>query len=130
MSEPTIANSNRTILVIDDDPYARDITGRLLEVLGYDVEMAPDGETGVQLFREHSSTIHAVILDCQLPGKNGDEVFHELRRIDRNIPIILCTSCRPRDPGCDCPEKEVTDFLEKPVSYDHLAEVIGKVIRH
>jgi two-component system cell cycle sensor histidine kinase/response regulator CckA len=115
-----------TILVIDDDPYARDIVGRLLEALGHQVILAKDGIDGFTLFCDNLNNIKAVLLDCMMPGMNGDEVYKNLRKVSADIPIIICSSCLPKEYGCDCPTDDVPDFLQKPVSFDQLRIVIGK----
>jgi len=65
----------------------------LLESAGYDVLIAPSGRKGLELFR--SQPIDAVILDYWMSGMNGLAVAKELRRLNRQTPIIVLSAYVP-----------------------------------
>ena len=82
-----------TILCIDDhwnELIARKI---LLEQSGYKVFEASGWEEGMKLFLSHS--MHAVILDYQLPGMNGDVVAAMMKRLKPHVPILLLSAYGP-----------------------------------
>lgn len=74
------------ILVIDDDDQVRSMLRTTLEVAGYEVEVAADGNAGTQTF--HESRPDLVITDIVMPEKEGLETIQELRKFSRDIPII------------------------------------------
>src|SRR5271154_6010993 len=76
----------QTILVIDDEPAMRDVIRLALESVHYRVIEAPDGDLGVDLFREHRPFL--VITDFFLPGKPGIDVIRELQKVDPMARII------------------------------------------
>jgi len=121
--------ANETILIIDDDPFARDIAGRFLEVMGHRVLTAQDGITGVQLFKEFCRAIKAVVLDFMMPGMNGDKVYQEIVRIRPDVPIIVCSGSSHRDIQTKFPAKGVVEFLSKPFSYVELESAVRKATR-
>jgi len=79
-----------TILCIDDEVLGLEIRKVVLEREGYAVFTAPDGATGIRLFREHP--IDAVVLDYAMPGMNGGAVATALREIRPTVPILLLSA--------------------------------------
>ncbi len=65
------------ILVFDDDKEMRDVIRTILEEAGHMVEDAPDGDVGMDMFREMPSDL--VITDIRMPEKSGNETIMELR---------------------------------------------------
>ena len=76
-----------TILCIDDDPNVLEIHKALLESNGYRVLIARDGPTGIALARKHS--VHAVVLDFNMPGMNGDQAAQVLMEEQPSTPVII-----------------------------------------
>lgn len=74
------------ILVIDDDYQIRDMLSQILEQAGYDVEVAPDGAVGVNMYRENPADL--IITDILMPEKEGWETITELRRDFPDVRII------------------------------------------
>ena len=74
------------ILVFEDDQEMREVVRAILEEAGHEVEEAPDGYTGLQLYREDPSEI--VITDIRMPEKTGNETILELRAEFPNVKII------------------------------------------
>lgn len=74
------------ILVIDDEEPIRKLTMRVLEMEGYEVEAAANGQTGIKRFREKPADL--VITDILMPDMDGLEVIQELRRLQPELKII------------------------------------------
>jgi DNA-binding response OmpR family regulator len=74
------------ILLLDDDRELRDVVRTILEEAGHEVHDAPDGQTGIQMYRENPSDI--VITDIRMPGKTGNETILELRAEFPDVKII------------------------------------------
>ena len=80
----TVATTGqKTVLVIEDDPWTRTITTALLAGEGFAVVEAKNGEEGLSLAREHGPD--AVLLDLALPTKSGLEVLRELKSSDDHV---------------------------------------------
>jgi DNA-binding response OmpR family regulator len=108
----------RVLLVEDDEPLARIVT-KSLSQNGFDVEVAGDGETGLDRAREGGHD--AVVLDIQLPKLNGIEVCARLREERNDVPIIMLTArsgVPDRITGLDA---GADDYLVKPFSLGELA---------
>jgi two-component system OmpR family response regulator len=106
------------VLVVEDDAKAARFLRQGLEEEGHAVDVAVDGEEGVQLGAVNPYDV--IVLDIQLPRKNGLQVAAELRRDGTTTPILMLTGrdastdiIRGLDAGAD-------DYLTKPFDFDEL----------
>jgi PAS domain S-box-containing protein len=120
------------ILVMDDEEYIRDLTGQMLENMGYTVECAADGNEAIQLFTMANSSAHpfdAVILDLTIPGgMGGKETIQKLITITPSVKAIA-SSGYSDDPVMAKPhEFGFVAKLNKPYLDDQLGNVLGMVM--
>jgi two-component system response regulator MprA len=114
------------VLVVDDDPRILSMMRRVLEVDGYSVAVAPDGDEALGILRTDDADL--VILDVMLPGKDGFEVCRIIRR-ESGIPILMLTA---RDEsfdkvtGLDC---GADDYVVKPFHPDELLARVRALLR-
>jgi len=123
-SPPTPGEGRRgTILVVDDDPSARDLLSRMLTREGYRVETAADGDEGLRRARELRPT--AVTLDIMMPHRDGWSVLSELRDdpATRDIPVIVLTMIDERNLGYAL---GASDYLTKPVDRERLGAALRR----
>jgi DNA-binding response OmpR family regulator len=78
------------VLVIDDEAAIRETLQLLLEEDGYEVMNAQDGEEGLSML--DSQVVDLVLLDFQLPDRNGLEILQEIRERDQEMPVIMLTA--------------------------------------
>lgn len=78
------------ILCIDDEALGLQIRKTVLERAGYRVITAMDGPTGLSIFAKEY--VDAVVLDYAMPAMNGIEVAVEMRRLRREVPILLLSA--------------------------------------
>ena len=76
----------KRILVIDDEPTALDLLRRILEMNGYEVAVAKNGQEGVELFEQHPCDL--VITDMVMPIKDGLQTILDLRMEAPELPVI------------------------------------------
>lgn len=115
-----------TILVVEDDRRIRDMVRRGLIFEGYEVTVAEDGETALQLAR--NAMPDAVILDIMLPGMSGLEVCNRLRNAS-TVPILMLTArdtVQDRVTGLDA---GADDYLVKPFSFEELLARLRALFR-
>jgi CheY-like chemotaxis protein len=112
-----------TILVIDDDPAARDLLGRILTKDGYRVIEAASGEAGLRLAAEHQPS--AITLDVVMPGMDGWAVLSALKSDPSlaGIPVIMLTIMDDKRLGYMLGADE---YLTKPINRKRLAAAIQK----
>ncbi len=78
------------ILLVEDDQNFRDVLTSYLEMHGYEVNEAEDGESGFNAFKDGDHDL--VITDVMMPVKDGFTLAKEIREIDQEIPIIFLTA--------------------------------------
>jgi two-component system, cell cycle sensor histidine kinase and response regulator CckA len=114
----------RTVLVVDDEAFVRDVTCRMLEDIGYRTLDAPDGHAAIAVACDPANCIDAVILDLTMPGMGGRSVLAALRDTRPDLPVILCSGY-DRDPAA---ADDAAGFLRKPFHFDALEELLLRVV--
>lgn len=115
------------ILVIDDETHIADVVQYVLEQAGFRTSVAYDGEVALQRFE----TLHPdlVVLDLNLPGRSGLDLFRHFRATRAEVPVIMLTS---RDEEVDRVlglEMGADDYVTKPFSTRELAARVKTVLR-
>lgn len=82
---------DETILLVDDEFMVRMVAETLLKSHGYTILIANDGQEAVDLFLEHQNEISLILMDMTMPRMSGLEAFHELRKLDRHTPVVICS---------------------------------------
>lgn len=88
-ADVAIASRNLGILVVDDEPQARDFLTAALTGDGHRVEVANDGADGLRRFRE--GTFDVVLTDKAMPGMSGDQMASAIKLMKPGTPVILLT---------------------------------------
>ena len=117
-----------TVLVVDDEPLVRDVTGAMLRRFGFEVVTATDGEEGVRLFRSSPDRFRLVLLDLTMPRMSGVEVFRHIRAIRGATPIVLMSGYSEDDAAGRFAGKGLAGFLEKPFSPADLRETVRRAL--
>ena len=120
--------SQKTILIVDDDPDVRLGLHVRLKANHYNVIFAPDGMASIAEARKHIPDL--IILDLGLPAGDGFSVMERLKANDSLslIPVIV-VSARDREANMDRALKAgAKAFLQKPVANAELLAVIRKVL--
>lgn len=111
------------ILVVDDERAVRESLRRALELEGYEIELASDGEEAlVRLGLE--SPADAAILDVLMPGIDGLEVCRRLRASGNSVPILMLTARAEVDSRVAGLDSGADDYLPKPFA---LAELLARL---
>lgn len=84
-----VKTGTETILLAEDDPDTRAIMSELLEMTGYHVLVAGDGEDAISVFRENKDRIQLVLVDVRMPKKNGRAVYEAIKRSDPRMKILF-----------------------------------------
>jgi two-component system cell cycle response regulator DivK len=118
----------QTILVAEDRDRSRELLRILLEHSGYSVVEAANGAEAVLLTRQKHPDL--VLLDLQMPVKNGFEVLEELRSDPgfNAIPIIAVTACMLQQEKERIWRNGCTGYLTKPLSLARLREELWRLL--
>lgn len=102
------------VLIVEDEQHLADGLRFNLEAEGYEVEIAADGETALDLLIGSPRRFEVVVLDVMLPGKDGFEIAHELRQAGQFVPILMLTARNRAEDVLKGFEAGADDYLPKP----------------
>ena len=103
-----------SVLIVEDEKHLAEGLRFNLEVEGYQVRIAGDGETALSLLKGNPDQFDAVILDVMLPGRNGFEVAADLRLAGQYVPILMLTARNRPEDVLKGFEAGADDYLPKP----------------
>ena len=116
----------RKILVVDDEAELRAVFRHILERTGFRVVEAKDGEDALAQFSRSSNSFDCILLDLSMPKRGGGEVFHELRELNEDIPVVVISGYSERDILHRLEGAPIAATLRKPVPAATLVDVISK----
>jgi adenylate cyclase len=102
------------LLVVDDEEGVRRSLKRVLEKDGYDISLAEEGSTAIDIIREKQGGIETVISDYKMPGIDGLETLIEIGRINPEITRILLTGYASMESAIESVNAGIDGFLTKP----------------
>ncbi len=100
------------ILVVDDEPVARQSLSEILRLEGYAVNSVPNGQAAVEYVRTHP--IELIIVDLRMPGMDGLEVIQVVNQISPETEVILLTAFGTTESAIQALRLRVHDYLLKP----------------
>ncbi len=110
------------ILVIDDEKSIRDTLKEILEYEEHQVDVAEDGEEGLEQFKNNKYDI--VLLDIKMPKKDGIEVLEDIFGVATDVPVIMISGHGNIDTAVESIKKGAYDFIEKPLDLNRLLVTI------
>jgi len=114
------------ILVIDDERSIRNTLKDVLEYEKYEVDLAEDGPSGIELFSQHQ--YDSVLCDIKMAKMDGIEVLQKLQEISTDVPVIMISGHGNIDTAVDSIRKGAFDFLEKPLDLNRLLITIRNAL--
>lgn len=121
---------DKIILVVEDDLVSCELFRELFERKNIDAFIiVNDGEHAIEVCKKEKN-VQLVLMDYKLPGIDGCETLKELRKIDKNIPIVMQTAYAydlEKVLGKDCP---FDDFITKPIISEELFRIINKYFNY
>lgn len=120
------------VLVIEDDDTSRQQLVKAIRKEGYEVLAAENGGAGLEVFKKELPEI--VITDLKMPGIDGLEVMHTVKRLSTSVQVILITAYGETDTAISALREGALDYLKKPLDLDLLTTALGrareKIIEH
>lgn len=117
----------RSVLVVDDDPAIRKVLTTTLELEGYEIDVAVDGEEALARVEERVPDL--MILDVMMPKLNGLDVLERLRGQEEtsNLPVILLTAKSSQEDQWEGWRRGVDYYMTKPFDVEDLLRFIDFV---
>jgi len=106
------------VLVVDDDPNARELLRVYLTAKGYEVVEAETGGEGLRRVREDRP--HLMLLDINLPDISGLDVLREAKALDPALGVIMVTGLQEEEVGREAMQAGAFDYITKPLDLQYL----------
>jgi DNA-binding NtrC family response regulator len=110
------------VLLVDDEPFIRDVVSLALRRVGFTVLTAANGREAVDLFRSRRSDVDVVLLDMVMPGLDGPATLAELERVSPTVRCCLMS-------GGATPEGGHTRSIRKPFQMVELVRVLRELLQ-
>jgi CheY-like chemotaxis protein len=124
------------ILLVEDNPGDVKLTQKAFEnaALRNDLNVVTDGQEALDYLYQRGEYADAprpdlVLLDLNLPRKNGDEVLEEIKDDDelRRIPVVILTSSEAEEDIVETYDLHANAYLTKPVSFDGFKDIVTQI---
>jgi len=112
------------ILVVDDEPVARQSLSDILLLEGYHVIAVANGESAVDHVRKYA--VDLIVLDLKMPGMNGMDVVQVVNQLSPDTEIILLTAFGSMETAVEALRQRVHDYLFKPASPNQILESVRR----
>lgn len=124
---------NGRVLIMDDDDEIRKVLSRMLEVIGYEVGLAPDGDAALEMYRRAVNSekpFDVVLMDLTIPGgKGGKETIRELLTLDSEAKAIVSSGYSNDPIMSEFKKHGFRGVIVKPFRVDELNKLLQEVIR-
>ena len=117
-----------TVLVVDDEEIVRNLAKKMIEVAGFSVLTAKDGEEAVRLYREHQGDIACVLLDLTMPRMNGEETFRAIRQFSPDVRVILSSGYSEESATGRFSGLGLAGFIQKPYQLDTMIATLREAV--
>lgn len=116
----------RSILWVDDEVESLSSHILFLEEQGFHVEKAAHGDDALVMLQRQPYGV--VLLDEQMPGRRGLELFRAIRSIDASMPVVMVTKSEEPATLKDAIGAEISDYLVKPVNPRQVLSVVTRLL--
>lgn len=114
--------SEKKLLVIDDEPAIREGVRRILESESFQVETFSSGHAALERIKQESFDL--VITDLKMPGISGMDVLRSIKEIQPDLPVIFITGYSSVDSAVEVMKLGAVDYIAKPFTPDEMIKVI------
>ena len=126
-----MADDMKTVLVVDDEPDARDFLATVLEDNGYATVLAKDGNEAISILEAGAPDL--VTLDITMPEKSGVAVYRKLKESDelKSIPVIIVTGVSGEFEKFISTRRQVPPpegYVSKPVDHEQFLKMVADLI--
>jgi two-component system copper resistance phosphate regulon response regulator CusR len=115
------------ILVVEDEPNVVSVIKRGLSEYGFEISVATDGLTGLQMATSHPFDL--IILDVMLPSMDGVQVCKRIREQNQNVPILMLTALDSTENIVTGLDSGADDYMVKPFKMAELAARLRALIK-
>ena len=117
-----------TVLLVDDEDVILEVGRDLLELMGYRVLTAGNGQEAVEIYRKNRDVIDLVVLDMVMPTMGGGEAYDRMKDINPEIKALLSTGYSIEGEATEILKRGCNGVIQKPFNMDELAAKIREIL--
>ena len=130
--EEKLVSGKEKILVMDDDDIIRDVAGKMLTKLGYEVDFARDGSEAIELYKKSKNSgrpFDVVIIDLTIPGgMGGRETMQKLLEVDPHVKAIVSSGYSDDAVMSNYTNYNFKGVIAKPYRIEELSKTVRSVL--
>ena len=126
--EKEVARGEVRILLVDDDPYVRDVYATILSEHGFRVSAVGDPVQAIAKLEEIQANV--ILSDIKMPLMSGVELAEKAHQLFPDIPVVLMTAYAELDMAINAIKRGAFDFITKPCRPDYLVHSMDKAAKH
>jgi DNA-binding response OmpR family regulator len=115
------------LLLVEDDIDLQKVLAQYLELSGFQVYTANHGEHGLRIFKEHH--VDLCILDVMMPVMDGFELAAEIRKLDREMPVVFLTAKNQKEDRLRGLKIGADDYITKPFEAEELVLRLNNILK-
>jgi two-component system cell cycle sensor histidine kinase/response regulator CckA len=119
---------HKTVLLVEDEDFVRNVTREVLELSGYQVIEAIDAKDGLELYRQNIEIIDLILTDVVMPGMNGREFANQLLALRPDLKIIFMSGYTDNAIVRESFSDLHLNYLQKPFTLDNLTDKVQQVL--
>jgi signal transduction histidine kinase len=125
---PRVSGAGGTVLLAEDEEVVREMGTLFLNRLGFSVLAAADGRQAVELFKAHRQEIVCAMLDLIMPLMDGEEALRQLRRLQSDLRVIICTGYDEQRVSSQLKGLGAVTVLQKPYQMSDLSDKLQALL--
>lgn len=127
-AEPLETQSERVVLLAEDEPTVRKIVTRILSNAGYRVIAAADGLEAVELLRQHVHEVTVAMLDAVMPNLGGKDAYEQMQKLRPNLPVLFSSGYAADSLPQSLLERHNVALLPKPYDPTSLLSTLAALL--
>ncbi|MCG8685938.1 MAG: response regulator [Desulfobacterales bacterium] len=127
-TETAIIGGTEHILLVDDETSIASMGKQFLERYGYRVTAFSDSERALEIFSKSPHEFDLVITDMTMPNMTGDVLAEKIKKIRKDIPVILCTGFSEKVSSTNYQTGAIDSFFMKPISIADIDHAIRRML--
>lgn len=125
-----INKKDHKILIVDDEELIRRMLSNMLTENGFKVIECSSGKEAINIFKTQGDSIDLGILDMIMPEMDGEKTFVELRKLNKNLPILISSGYSLNNKIQNVLNNGANGFIEKPFRTNQLLQAVRKVLHN
>ncbi|MBW1768934.1 MAG: response regulator, partial [Deltaproteobacteria bacterium] len=123
-----VIKGTETVLLVDDEEVILEVGKELLEVMGYQVLVARNGEEALKIYKNNQDDIDLVLLDMIMPNMGGGEAYDRMKEVNPDITVLLSGGSSVDGEATEILERGANAFIQKPFNIQELSGKIREVL--